>query len=47
VYDALLCDVDGVLRHWDREAVAELEREHGLPSGNIAGIAFEPGRLAR
>lgn len=42
---ALLCDVDGVLRHWDREATARLEREYDLPAGTIAVIAFAPERL--
>jgi putative hydrolase of the HAD superfamily len=42
---AVLCDVDGVLRHWDQDAVAALEAEHGLPAGTIARTAFAPERL--
>lgn len=42
---AVLCDVDGVLRHWDRETTGTLERENGLPAGTILGIAFEPDLL--
>jgi putative hydrolase of the HAD superfamily len=42
---ALLCDVDGVLRHWDGRAVADLEAEFGLPAGTIAATAFAPDRL--
>lgn len=44
---AVLCDVDGVLRHWDRETTArmELEREYELPAGTIAAIAFAPELL--
>jgi putative hydrolase of the HAD superfamily len=43
---ALLCDIDGVLRHWDGEATVDLEREFGLPAGTIAATAFAPDRLA-
>lgn len=42
---ALLCDVDGVLRHWDPDLAPTLEREHGLPPGTIAATAFAPARL--
>lgn len=42
---ALLCDVDGVLRHWDRGAAARLEQEYELPAGTIAAAAFAPDRL--
>jgi putative hydrolase of the HAD superfamily len=41
----VLCDVDGVVRHWDREATARLEQEHELPAGTIAAIAFAPELL--
>ena len=44
--EALLCDVDGVLRHWDKAAVARLEQEFGLPAGTIAAVAFAPAQLA-
>ncbi len=42
---ALLCDVDGVLRHWDRGATATLEQECELPDGTIAAVAFAADRL--
>lgn len=42
-YDAVLCDIDGVIRHWP--AADELEREHGLPIGALAAAAFAPVRL--
>lgn len=45
--DAVIVDLDGVIRHWDNEAMPALERELGLPSGVIAGAAFEPARLDR
>src|SRR5258708_6653384 len=43
-YDALLCDVDGVVRHWDG-TIAGLEHEHGLAAGTFAAVAFAPARL--
>ncbi|MFJ2029765.1 HAD-IA family hydrolase [Streptosporangium sp. NPDC087985] len=42
-YDAVLCDIDGVLRHWP--ATDDLERAHGLPAGALAAAAFTPSRL--
>jgi putative hydrolase of the HAD superfamily len=42
-YDAVLCDIDGVLRHWP--AADALEQEHGLPIGALAAAAFAPARL--
>lgn len=42
-YQAVLCDIDGVLRHWP--ALDELDRAHLLPSGTFAGAAFAPERL--
>jgi putative hydrolase of the HAD superfamily len=44
-FDAVLCDLDGVLRLWDREGVTELDRACGLPEGTLAGVAFRPERL--
>lgn len=43
VYDAVLCDIDGVLRHWP--AVDTIEQAHGLPVGALAAAAFAPVRL--
>ncbi|HXM55944.1 MAG TPA: HAD-IA family hydrolase [Candidatus Dormibacteraeota bacterium] len=42
---AVLCDVDGVLRHWDWAPVDDLEREFGAPVGASRAAAFAPGRL--
>src|SRR2546430_1558963 len=42
---ALLCDIDGVLRHWDWSAVDELERQLGAPAGALRAAAFAPERL--
>jgi putative hydrolase of the HAD superfamily len=44
-FDALLCDVDGVVRHWDKAAIAGLEQEYGLAAGTFAAVAFAPARL--
>jgi putative hydrolase of the HAD superfamily len=45
--DAVIVDLDGVIRHWDDEAMPALERELGLPPGTIGGAAFDPVRLDR
>ncbi len=42
-FDAVLCDIDGVLRHWP--AADALESSHGLPVGALAAAAFAPARL--
>lgn len=42
-YKAVLCDVDGVLRHW--APLDALDRDHGLPPGTFAAAAFAPERL--
>ncbi|WP_331767195.1 HAD-IA family hydrolase [Embleya sp. NBC_00896] len=42
-YDAVLCDIDGVLRHWP--VADDLERAHALPLGALAAAAFAPARL--
>lgn len=42
-YDAVLCDVDGVIRHWP--AADEIELAHELPLGALAAVAFKPSRL--
>jgi putative hydrolase of the HAD superfamily len=44
-FDAVLCDLDGVLRLWDREGTDYLDRLCGLPEGTLAGAAFRPERL--
>ena len=42
-YKAVLCDIDGVLRHWP--PAADLDLAHGLPPGTFAAAAFAPVRL--
>ncbi|SDY54963.1 putative hydrolase of the HAD superfamily [Micromonospora pattaloongensis] len=41
---ALLIDFDGVLRHWDPELTAGVERRHGLPEGSLLRTALEWSR---
>ena len=36
-FDAVLCDLDGVLRRWD---ALDLDAAHGLPPGTFAAAAF-------
>jgi putative hydrolase of the HAD superfamily len=38
--DGVIFDLDGVIRHWDEEALTDAERAHGLPAGSIARAAF-------
>ncbi|MCX4827594.1 HAD-IA family hydrolase [Streptomyces sp. NBC_01016] len=40
--DAVLCDVDNVIRFYDTAPLAELERAAGLPEGTTADVAFAP-----
>ncbi|MEU0544915.1 HAD-IA family hydrolase [Nocardia sp. NPDC005978] len=42
-YDAVLCDIDGVLRIWP--PADHIERENQLPRGALAASAFAPARL--
>ncbi len=44
-FEALLCDLDGVLRVWDDGDVLDVEAEFGLAPGAIAAVAFAPERL--
>jgi putative hydrolase of the HAD superfamily len=41
-FDALLVDLDGVLRRWP--PVTDLDIKHGLPPGTFAEAAFAPDR---
>lgn len=43
--EALVVDLDGVLRHWTGQRTAEIERRHGLPDGALTAVAFAPDRL--
>jgi putative hydrolase of the HAD superfamily len=47
MHPCLLIDLDGVVRFWDSELVALVERRHGLPAGSIAAAAFEAGSALR
>ncbi|WP_405664739.1 HAD-IA family hydrolase [Streptomyces sp. NBC_01166] len=41
-YDAVLCDLDNVVRHYDVTHLAALERAAGLPEGTTEDIAYAP-----
>ncbi|MGA4851254.1 HAD family hydrolase [Streptomyces sp. G5(2025)] len=41
-FDAVLSDLDGVIRFYDMEQLEQLEAESGLPRGSTAEIAFAP-----
>ncbi|WP_225987300.1 HAD-IA family hydrolase [Streptomyces spectabilis] len=41
-FDAVLTDLDGVIRFYDMSGLTELERAAGLPEGATAEIAFAP-----
>ena len=45
--DAVVIDLDGVIRHWDEESLPTSEKELGLPPGTILAAAFEPARLGK
>ncbi|WP_441247189.1 HAD-IA family hydrolase [Kitasatospora sp. McL0602] len=42
-FDAVLCDLDGVIRFFDHREVVRLEQAAGLAPGSTAGAAFAPG----
>lgn len=42
---AVLFDLDGVVRHFDPENVANIERAHDLDRGSIEAVAFAPHLL--
>ncbi|MFI8390445.1 HAD family hydrolase [Streptomyces sp. NPDC085540] len=44
-FDAVLCDFDGVLRLWDPDGMAALDRKAGLAEGTLASAAFRPELL--
>ncbi|HEX5565617.1 MAG TPA: HAD-IA family hydrolase [Streptomyces sp.] len=41
-FDAVLCDLDNVIRFYDTTRLAELERTAGLPEGTTTAVAFAP-----
>jgi putative hydrolase of the HAD superfamily len=44
-FDAVLCDLDGVVRHFDAHPMDALDRAWGLPAGTTARAAFRPPLL--
>ncbi|GAA3820493.1 HAD family hydrolase [Streptomyces chiangmaiensis] len=43
-FDAVLCDLDNVIRFYDTSQIAELERAAGLAEGATAEVAYAPER---
>ncbi|MET9961521.1 HAD-IA family hydrolase [Streptomyces sp. NPDC006326] len=43
-FDAVLCDLDNVIRFYDTTGPSVLERAAGLPEGTTARLAFAPER---
>lgn len=43
--EALVVDLDGVLRLWTGQRTAAIEARHGLPDGALTAVAFHPDRL--
>ncbi|MFD7068858.1 HAD family hydrolase [Streptomyces sp. NPDC059913] len=41
-FDAVLCDLDNVIRFYDTSALTRLEREAGLPQGTTEQVAYAP-----
>jgi putative hydrolase of the HAD superfamily len=44
--EALVIDLDGVVRHWLPDALPAIDREFGLPPGTAAAALFDPALLA-
>ncbi len=43
----VVLDLDGVVRHFDPDQFRAVERDHGLPDGSVAAVAFEAELLDR
>lgn len=43
--DTVLCDLDGVLRVWDPDVTAEVERRYGVADGTLLATALAPELL--
>ena len=41
-FDAVLCDIDNVIRHFDSTHLETLERAAGLSEGTTKKVAFAP-----
>ncbi|ADG76452.1 HAD-superfamily hydrolase, subfamily IA, variant 3 [Cellulomonas flavigena DSM 20109] len=41
-FDAVLCDIDGVIRHYRTDVLSRLEERAGLPVGTTAAVGFAP-----
>lgn len=41
-FDAVLCDVDGVIRFYETDVLSRLEERAGLPVGTTATVGFAP-----
>ncbi len=42
---AVLFDLDGVIRHWDRAPIRRIEAAHGITPGAFDAVALAPERL--
>jgi putative hydrolase of the HAD superfamily len=47
VIEAVLCDLDGVIRMWPAGELDAIEEAHGLARGAVLAAAFAPDRLQR
>ncbi|MGQ0833005.1 MAG: transcription antitermination factor NusB [Microthrixaceae bacterium] len=45
--DAVIFDLDGVIRHWDEQHPLAAELRLGLPEGSLSAAALDPARLER
>ena len=43
--EAIVLDLDGVIRHFDPDHPTRVERQHGLPPGSLVTAAFAPERI--
>src|SRR5581483_806108 len=44
--EALILDLDGVIRHWNRDGFVDMATSFGVSADDFAAIAFEPDLLA-
>jgi putative hydrolase of the HAD superfamily len=43
--DAVIVDLDGVIRHWDEDAIPAMEEALGLPPGSVEAAAYDPAHF--